>query len=73
MIMLSILLDDNAHIFALSLLISCCSFLFLILQSNPMISFYILSVRFFLKRKGLSDARAVLITKKEYGFVLHLL
>ena len=33
-----------------------------------MISFYILSTRFFLKRKGLSDAGVVSITKKEYGF-----
>ena len=33
-----------------------------------MISFYILSVRFFLKRKGLSDASAISITKEEYGF-----
>ena len=33
-----------------------------------MISFYILCKRSFLKRKGLSDARVVSITKKEYGF-----
>ena len=33
-----------------------------------MISFYILSERFLLKRKGLSDARVASITKKEYGF-----
>ena len=32
-----------------------------------MISFYILSKRFHLKRKGLSDARIISITKKEYG------
>ena len=38
-----------------------------------MISFYILSIRSFLKRKGLSDARVVSITKKEYGFLLHFL
>ena len=36
-----------------------------------MISFYILSKGFFLKRKGLSDARVVSITKKEYGFAVH--
>ena len=36
-----------------------------------MISFYILSKRFFLKREELSDATVVLITKKEYGFVVH--
>ena len=33
-----------------------------------MISFYIFSERFFLKRKGLSDTRVVSITKKGYGF-----
>ena len=32
-----------------------------------MISFYIVSKRIFLKRKGLSDARLGSITKKEYG------
>ena len=35
-----------------------------------MISFYIISKRFFLKRKGLSDARVASITKKEYGFAV---
>ena len=38
-----------------------------------MISFYILSKRFFLKWKGLSDARVVSITKKEYNFTVHFL
>ena len=37
-----------------------------------MISFYILSKRF-LKREELSDARVVSITKKEYGFAVHIL
>ena len=37
-----------------------------------MISFYIVSTRFSRKRKGLSDARVVSMTKKEYGFVVHL-
>ena len=35
-----------------------------------MIKFYILSKRFFLNRKGLSDARVASITKKEYGFAV---
>ena len=35
--------------------------------------FHILSKRFFLKGKGLFDARVVLITKKEYGFVNNFL
>ena len=38
-----------------------------------MISFYNLSKRFFLKPKGLSDAKGKLITKKEYGFAVHFL
>ena len=38
-----------------------------------MISFYVLSERFFLKRKGLSDATVASITKKEYGFAVHFL
>ena len=36
-----------------------------------MISFYILSKRFFLKRKGLSDGRVASVTKQEYGFAVH--
>ena len=40
---------------------------------NLTISFYILSERFFLKRKGLSDAGVVSITKKQYGFAVHFL
>ena len=38
-----------------------------------MISFYVLSKRFFLKRKGLSDARVVHVTKQEYDFAVHCL
>ena len=45
----------NADIFTASLLISYCSFSSLI--------FYILSKRLHLKRKGLSDANVVSITK----------
>ena len=63
----------NAVIFAVSLLILYCSFLSLILSSIAMISFYILPKRFFLKRKGLSDAIVAKITKKEYGFAVHIL
>ena len=33
-----------------------------------MIRFYILSKRFLLKCKGLSEARVLSVTKKEYGF-----
>ena len=36
-----------------------------------MISFYILFERLFLKYKGLSGARVVSFTKKEYGFAVH--
>ena len=38
-----------------------------------MLSFFILSKRFFLKREGLSDARVASITKKEYGFAARFL
>ena len=44
------------------------SFLSLISALVVLISFYIYSKRSFLKRKGLSNAREVSITKKEYGF-----
>ena len=46
------------------MLILYCIFTSLTLSSIVMISFYILSERFFLKRKGLSDARVASITKK---------
>ena len=60
----SILSDNNVDIFAASLLISYCSFSSLILSSIAIISFYILSKRFFLKHEQLSDARVVSINKK---------
>ena len=37
-----------------------------------MVSFYILSKRFFLKYKGKSDAKVASATKKEYGLVVHI-
>ena len=37
-----------------------------------MISFNILFKRFFLKREGISDAGIASITKKEYGFAVHV-
>ena len=60
---LSIFPDDNADTFAASLLISYCIYSSIILSSTVMINFYILSKRFFLKRKRLSDAKVVSITK----------
>ena len=36
-----------------------------------MISFYILYKRFCRKRDGLTDARILSITKKEYGFAVN--
>ena len=66
---LSILFDDNAHIFTASLLLSYCN----VSSSIVMISFYILSKRFFLKHEEWSDARVAPITKKEYGFPVHIL
>ena len=68
---LSISPDDNADIFAASLIISYCIFSSVILSSIFITSFYILSEIFFLKRKGLSDARVVSIIKKEHGFAVH--
>ena len=68
---LSILPDNKADIFAASLLILNCNFSSLILLSVLIISFHVLSKRFFLKREGLSGARVVSITKKEYGFAVH--
>ena len=56
--------DDNADIFAASLLLSYCSFSSLILSSVAMIRFYVLFGRYFLKRKELSDARVASITRK---------
>ena len=50
------------------MLIFCCFFVNLILSSIAMIDFYILSKRFFLKLKKLSDERVVSIIKKEYIF-----
>ena len=67
---LSIFPDDNADIFAAFLLTSFSS---LILSLIVIIRFYILSKRFFLKRKRLWDARVASITKKEYGFTVHFL
>ena len=59
---LSIFPDDNADIFAASLLVLHYNFSSLILSSIVMISFYTLSTRFSLKHKGLSDARVASIT-----------
>ena len=70
---LSILPDNNADIFAASLLISYCSFSSLIFSSIVMINFYLVSKRFFLKREELSDARVVSITKTEYGCAVDFL
>ena len=70
---LSILPDDNADFFYDSLLISYCSFSSLFSSSIVMVSFYIFSKMFVLRRKRLSDAKVVSITKKEYGFVVHFL
>ena len=62
----------EADVFAASLLISYCSFSSLML-SIATISFYIISKKFFLKRKGLFDARVASRTKKEYGFTVQFL
>ena len=59
---LSIFPDDNADTFAAFLLMLYYSFSSLIVSSVVMISFYILSKRFFLRRERLSDARVAGIT-----------
>ena len=60
---LSIFPDDSADNFDASLPMLYCNFSSIILSSVVMISFYILSTRFFLQPKGLSDARVASITK----------
>ena len=70
---LSILSDDNADIFAVPLLILYYSILYLIFSSIVMINFYIFSKMMRLKHKGLSDGRVISLSKKEYGFVVHVL
>ena len=69
---LSIFPDDNADIFAASLLISYCSFSSLILSSVVMINFYVVSKRFFLKLDELSNERVVSITKTRIWFCSRL-
>ena len=58
----------NPDIFAACLITSYCNFSSLILASILMISFYILSERFFPKHKELSDAGVTSITKTEFRF-----
>ena len=70
---LSIFRDHHADIFDVSLLISYCGFSSLILSLTVMISFYVLSKRFFLKLKELFDTRVVSITKQDYCFAVNLL
>ena len=67
--MIMLIFSNNAA----SLLILYCGFLSLILLSIVMISSYILSKRFFLKREEISDARVVSVTKNEYGFAVYFL
>ena len=65
---LSILSDDNANIFAASLFISSFS-----LSSSLRVIFYILSERFFLKPKELSDAIVQWVTGKKYVLAVRFL
>ena len=65
---LSTLPDDNADIFAVSLLILYYSFSSLILLWIVMISFYIIPTRLLLKCSILSEEKVVWFTKEEYGF-----
>ena len=54
-----------------SLLISYGNLSALILLLIVRISFYIFSKRFFLKRKGFSDAKVLSISEDEEGFSVH--
>ena len=67
------ILPDNSAIVAAYLLISNCSVSSLVLSSTVMINFYIISLRFFLKREGSSDVKVVSRTTKEYGFPVQFL
>ena len=65
---LSILRDDSSDMFAAFILILILHYSFsALILSVVMTSFYIHSNRFSVKCKGLSYARVVSITKKEYG------
>ena len=70
---LSIFPDNIADVFAASFLLLYYSFPSLILSSIVMISFDIFPRRLRMERKGLSEARIVSLTKKEYGFLVNLL
>ena len=69
---LSIFPDNIANVFAASFLLWYYSFSSLILSSIVMISFDIFPRRLRMKRKGLSEARVVSLTKKEYVFLVNL-
>ena len=70
---LSILSDHNTVIFAASSLTLYFRFSSLILSSVVMIILYIFCKQLRLSRKGLSAAKVVSITKKQYGFAGHVL
>ena len=70
---MSILPENNANVFATSLLISYCGFSSVILSLIVMINFCIVSERFFSKRKEWYDGRVVWITKNEYGSIVDFL
>ena len=68
---LPILPDDNANIFAVSLLLLYNNFSFLIFSSIVMTIFYMPPKRLCLKHKRLSDGKVALLTKKEYASAVH--
>ena len=63
----------KVDIFAASLKILYCRCSSLISSFIVIITLFILSQRLSLKRKESSDARGVLLNKKEYGFTIHFL
>ena len=69
----SILIHENADIFAAALLISHCSFSAKIVSSVVVITFSILSKTMHLKHGLLSAGKIVSFTKKKNGFAAHFL
>ena len=70
--MLFVISDDNADIFAVALLMSCCIFSSLILLSEVMITLYTSFNEFCPIHKALSNEIAVSMTKNEYDPTEHL-
>lgn len=69
----SYLSDDDADIFAVTLVRSYCNFPFLIISSMIMTVLRTSYNRFFRKRNGLYDGRVVSMTKNKHGSAVNFL